>query len=229
MFKLLKTDTRTRARLGRLTTAHGPVDTPVYMPVGTQASVKALDPRELREMGTQIILGNTYHLNIRPGLDIIRAAGGLHRFINWPAAILTDSGGFQVFSLATIRKIQEETGTEINVEDDGTVEIAAVRSENSSRAIQWIESLTREVEVGALYLGKVTRIMGFGAFVEILPGKEGLVRIGELADYHVPTVEDVVQVGDEIMVVVIEIDRQGRVNLSRKAAMQRHLAKAGEA
>ncbi len=128
---------------------------------------------------------------------------------------------------ATIRKIQEETGTEINVEDDGTVEIAAVNSENSSRAIQWIESLTREVEVGGLYLGKVTRIMGFGAFVEILPGKEGLVRIGELADYHVPTVEDVVQVGDEIMVVVIEIDRQGRVNLSRKAAMQRHLAREG--
>ncbi|HKZ91561.1 MAG TPA: polyribonucleotide nucleotidyltransferase [Candidatus Limnocylindrales bacterium] len=130
---------------------------------------------------------------------------------------------------ATIRKIQEETGTEINVEDDGSVEIAAVNSENSSRAIQWIESLTREVEVGGLYLGRVTRIMGFGAFVEILPGKEGLVRIGELADYHVPTVEDVVQIGDEIMVVVIEIDRQGRVNLSRKAAMQRHLARAGEA
>ncbi|CAN5604465.1 hypothetical protein BH23CHL6_BH23CHL6_02100 [soil metagenome] len=126
---------------------------------------------------------------------------------------------------ATIRKIQEETDTEINVEDDGTVEIAAINSENSRKAIQWIESLTREVEVGSLYLGKVTRIMGFGAFVEILPGKEGLVRIGELADYHVPTVEDVVSVGDEIMVVVLEIDRQGRVNLSRKAAMQRHLAK----
>ena len=124
-----------------------------------------------------------------------------------------------------IRKIQEETGTEINVEDDGTVEIAAVSAENSRKAIQWIESLTREVEVGALYLGKVTRIMGFGAFVEILPGKEGLVRIGELADYHVPTVEDVVSVGDEVMVVVMEVDRQGRVNLSRKAAMQRHLAK----
>ncbi len=124
-----------------------------------------------------------------------------------------------------IRKIQEETGTEINVEDDGTVEIAAISGENSRRAIQWIESLTREVEIGSLYLGKVTRIMGFGAFVEILPGKEGLVRIGELADYHVPSVEDVVSVGDEVMVVVTEIDRQGRVNLSRKAAMQRHLAK----
>jgi polyribonucleotide nucleotidyltransferase len=124
-----------------------------------------------------------------------------------------------------IRKIQEETQTEINVEDDGTVEIAAVSGENSRKAIQWIESLTREVEIGALYLGKVTRIMSFGAFVEILPGKEGLVRIGELADYHVPTVEDVVSVGDEVMVVVIEVDRQGRINLSRKAAMQRHLAK----
>jgi DNA polymerase III epsilon subunit family exonuclease len=130
---------------------------------------------------------------------------------------------------ATIRKIQEETGTEINVEDDGSVEIAAVDSDRSAKAVAWIESLTKEVEVGGLYLGKVTRIMGFGAFVEIMPGKEGLVRIGELADYHVPTVEDVVQVGDEIMVVVIEIDRQGRVNLSRKAAMQRHQAKEGEA
>jgi DNA polymerase III epsilon subunit family exonuclease len=127
---------------------------------------------------------------------------------------------------ATIRKIQEDTGTEINVEDDGTVEIAAVNADNSRAAIQMIEGLTREVEVGSLYLGRVTRIMGFGAFVEILPGKEGLVRIGELADYHVPTVEDVVSVGDEIMVVVTEIDRQGRVNLSRKAAMQRHLAKS---
>jgi polyribonucleotide nucleotidyltransferase len=123
-----------------------------------------------------------------------------------------------------IRKIQEETGTEINVEDDGSVEVAAVNGDNARKAIQWIESLTREVEVGALYLGKVTRIMGFGAFVEIMPGKEGLVRIGELADYHVPSVEDVVSVGDEVMVVVIEIDRQGRINLSRKAAMQRHLA-----
>jgi DNA polymerase III epsilon subunit family exonuclease len=126
---------------------------------------------------------------------------------------------------SVIRKIQEETGTEINVEDDGTVQVAAVSGDSSRKAIQWIESLTREVEVGGLYLGKVTRIMGFGCFVEILPGKEGLIRIGELADYHVPSVEDVVSVGDEVMVVVVEIDRQGRVNLSRKAAMQRHLAR----
>ncbi len=124
-----------------------------------------------------------------------------------------------------IRKIQEDTGTEINVEDDGSVEISAVNGENLRRAIQTIEGLTRDVEVGAIYLGKVTRIMSFGAFVEILPGKEGLVRIGELADYHVPSVEDVVSIGDEVMVMVTEIDRQGRINLSRKAAMQRHLAR----
>jgi len=119
MFELLKTDSRTKARLGRLTTAHGIVDTPVFMPVGTQASVKALDPRELVEMGTQIILGNTYHLNIRPGLDIIRAAGGLHRFMNWELPILTDSGGFQVFSLAKIRKIKPH-GVEFRSHLDGS-------------------------------------------------------------------------------------------------------------
>jgi queuine tRNA-ribosyltransferase len=107
MFELLQTDPRSRARLGRLTTAHGVIDTPEFMPVGTQGSVKALDPRELVDMGTQIILGNTYHLFLRPGLDIIRAAGGLHQFINWPAPMLTDSGGFQVFSLARIREVQE--------------------------------------------------------------------------------------------------------------------------
>ncbi len=120
MFELLKTDNSSRARLGRLTTAHGVVDTPVFMSVGTQGSVKALDPRELREAGTQIILGNTYHLNIRPGLEIIRAAGGLHRFINWDAPILTDSGGFQVFSLASIRKIQMH-GVEFRSHLDGSL------------------------------------------------------------------------------------------------------------
>jgi queuine tRNA-ribosyltransferase len=120
MFDLLKTDAQTKARLGKLATARGVVDTPVFMPVGTQASVKALDPRELLEMGTQIILGNTYHLNIRPGLDIIRAAGGLHKFMNWEKPILTDSGGFQVFSLAKIRKIKAH-GVEFRSHLDGSL------------------------------------------------------------------------------------------------------------
>jgi queuine tRNA-ribosyltransferase len=119
MFELLTTDSQSKARLGRLTTAHGVVDTPVFMPVGTQASVKALDPRELLEMGTQIILGNTYHLSIRPGLEIIEAAGGLHRFMNWNLPILTDSGGFQVFSLAKIRKIRSH-GVEFRSHLDGS-------------------------------------------------------------------------------------------------------------
>jgi queuine tRNA-ribosyltransferase len=120
MFEVLQTDPHSRARLGRLTTAHGVVDTPVFMPVGTQASVKALDPRELEEIGTQILLGNTYHLSLRPGLEIIRAAGGLHRFMNWSRPILTDSGGFQVFSLAKIRRIQPH-GVEFRSHLDGSL------------------------------------------------------------------------------------------------------------
>jgi DNA polymerase III epsilon subunit family exonuclease len=128
-----------------------------------------------------------------------------------------------------IRQITAETGTQINVEDDGTIQIAATSGEAAEKAIRWIEGLTRDVEVGREYLGKVTRIMNFGAFVEILPGKEGLVHISQLADYRVPRVEDVVSIGDELMVVVTEIDRMGRINLSRRAAMERHMAKAGAA
>lgn len=119
MFELLKTDPGSKARLGRLTTPRGVIDTPAYMPVGTQATVKALDPRELVEMGAQIILGNTYHLYIRPGLDILRVAGGLHRFMAWPHPILTDSGGFQVFSLAKIRKVRAH-GVEFRSHVDGS-------------------------------------------------------------------------------------------------------------
>ena len=120
VFELLKTDSQSKARLGRLHLVRGIVETPVFMPVGTQASVKALDPRELIEMGTQIILGNTYHLSIRPGLEIIRAAGGLHKFMNWSKPILTDSGGFQVFSLAKIRKIKAH-GVEFRSHLDGSL------------------------------------------------------------------------------------------------------------
>jgi polyribonucleotide nucleotidyltransferase len=126
-----------------------------------------------------------------------------------------------------IRQITAETGTQINVEDDGTIQIAAVSGEAGEKAVRWIEGLTRDVEVGKEYLGKVTRIMNFGAFVEILPGKEGLVHISQLADYRVARVEDVVAIGDELMVVVTEIDRMGRVNLSRRAAMERHMPRSG--
>jgi DNA polymerase III epsilon subunit family exonuclease len=127
-----------------------------------------------------------------------------------------------------IRQITAETGTEINVEDDGTIQIAATSGDAAQHAIRWIEGLTKDVEVGKEYLGKVTRLMNFGAFVEILPGKEGLVHISQLADYRVPRVEDVVSIGDELMVVVTEIDRMGRINLSRRAAMERHMSRSGE-
>ncbi|HHW14657.1 MAG TPA: polyribonucleotide nucleotidyltransferase, partial [Firmicutes bacterium] len=120
----------------------------------------------------------------------------------------------------TIRKIIAETGTEIDVEDDGTIYIASPDLEAANRAAKIIEALTKEVEVGEIYQGRVTRIMDFGAFVEIAPGKEGLVRIGQLADHRVNKVEDVVKVGDEITVKVIEIDQRGRVNLSRREALK---------
>jgi queuine tRNA-ribosyltransferase len=107
-FQLLKTDTATSARRGRLQTLHGVVETPVFMPVGTQGTVKAVTPVHLREIGAQIILGNTYHLNLRPGSELIRDLGGLHRFMGWDRPILTDSGGFQVFSLARLRDIRDD-------------------------------------------------------------------------------------------------------------------------
>ncbi|MGN0846212.1 MAG: tRNA guanosine(34) transglycosylase Tgt [Kiritimatiellia bacterium] len=105
VFEIHTKDARSRARTGVLWTAHGPVETPVFMPVGTQGTVKALEPRDLHENGAQIILGNTYHLNLRPGMDVMANAGGLHAFMNWEKPILTDSGGFQVFSLAKMRKL----------------------------------------------------------------------------------------------------------------------------
>jgi len=108
MFTLHKTDPHSQARSGSLMTPHGVIQTPVFMPVGTQGSVKAIHPDELRALDAQIILGNTYHLAVRPGMETMRAAGGLHKFANWNGPILTDSGGFQVFSLGKIRKIKEE-------------------------------------------------------------------------------------------------------------------------
>lgn len=108
-FELLKTDDKTQARAGLLQTAHGQIETPIFMPVGTVGSVKGLTVRDLRqEVGVQIILGNTYHLYLRPGTEILEKAGGLHKFNGWDGPILTDSGGFQVFSLTGIRKLTEE-------------------------------------------------------------------------------------------------------------------------
>src|SRR5262245_7123622 len=107
-FTVVKKDTTTNARVGRLVTAHGVVETPCFIPVGTQGTVKAMLPRDLREIGCQILLGNTYHLYLRPGHELIRQFGGLHRFMAWDGPILSDSGGYQVFSLAAMRKVTDE-------------------------------------------------------------------------------------------------------------------------
>src|SRR3984893_10181163 len=119
MFELITSNLSSRARRGRLATAHGEIDTPAFIPVGTQGSVKAVSPRELRELKAQIILCNTYHLFVRPGINVIKHFSGLHRFMNWHDPILTDSGGYQIFSLAKLRKITEE-GVHFQNHVDGT-------------------------------------------------------------------------------------------------------------
>ncbi|MFH0738491.1 MAG: tRNA guanosine(34) transglycosylase Tgt [Candidatus Omnitrophota bacterium] len=118
MFELIYQDKKTQARTGKITTSHGIIQTPAFMPVGTQATVKALSPRQLDECGTEVILANTYHLFLRPGMEIIKKAGGLHNFMSWNKPILTDSGGYQIFSLALLRKISDE-GVEFQSHIDG--------------------------------------------------------------------------------------------------------------
>lgn len=118
-YELIKESSQCKARLGKITTPHGEIETPVFMPVGTRATVKAMTPEEIENIGAKIILGNTYHLYLKPGHDIVKEAGGLHKFMNWNGPILTDSGGFQVFSLGDLRKIKEE-GVEFRSHIDGS-------------------------------------------------------------------------------------------------------------
>src|SRR5688572_10311386 len=135
-FELLCTDGA--ARLGRLTLAHGTVETPAFMPVGTYGSVKAMTPEELEQLGAQIVLGNTFHLMLRPGPQIVGAHGGLHGFMHWQRPLLTDSGGFQVFSLRSLRKITEEgvrfrspiDGSEVRLTPEDSMDVQlALRSD----------------------------------------------------------------------------------------------------
>jgi len=118
-FELLKESEECKARLGKIHTNHGDIETPIFMPVGTKATVKAMTPEELKDIEAQIILSNTYHLYLRPGHELVKEAGGLHKFMNWDRPILTDSGGFQVFSLGNLRKINEE-GVEFRSHVDGS-------------------------------------------------------------------------------------------------------------
>ncbi len=183
--------------------------------------VKGIDRAILKQAlaqareGRLFILGKMLEVISEPSKELSPYAPRIIRFSIDPDRIrdVIGPGG------KIIRKIVEETGAEIDIEDDGRVFIAAVDAGAGEKAQQIIKRLTSDVEVGAVYMGKVTRLMNFGAFVEVLPGKEGLVHISQLAKERVAKVEDVVNVGDEIMVKVIEIDKQGRVNLSRKAVL----------
>jgi queuine tRNA-ribosyltransferase len=138
-FTVIKKDSATKARLGRLVTAHGAVETPCFMPVGTQGTVKAVLPRDLKEMGCQILLGNTYHLYLRPGHELIRKMGGLHKFMGWDGPILTDSGGYQVFSLGAMRKITDD-GALFQSHLDGTSHLLT-----PERAVEIQEALGSDI------------------------------------------------------------------------------------
>ena len=153
-FKLLKTDTSglSHARRGRLTLNHGVIETPIFMPVGTYGSVKAMDPIELKTVGSQIILGNTFHLWLRPGTEVLNKFGGLHGFMGWNGPILTDSGGFQVFSLGAMRKITEE-GVKFSSPIDGSklflspeVSMQIQRALNSDIVMQFDECTPYEID-----------------------------------------------------------------------------------
>lgn len=148
--------------------------------------------------------------------ELSRYAPKMHKITIDPGKIgsVIGSGG------RVIKSIIDETKVTIDIENNGTVVIGSTSEEAAQKAIRIIQGLTQEVEVGGIYTGKVTRLLNFGAMVEILPGKEGLVHISELANYHISKVQDVVKVGDEIMVKVIEIDRLGRINLSRRAVFE---------
>ncbi len=140
-FELIKKDKLTDARLGRITTNHGIVDTPAFMPVGTQGTVKSLRPEEIKNCGAQIILGNTYHLYLRPGHETVRRLGGLHSFMNWPGPILTDSGGFQVYSLGALRKIGPD-GVLFRSHIDGSRHFL-----NPQKAIEIQEALGSDIQM----------------------------------------------------------------------------------
>lgn len=180
--------------------------------IGKDILEKALEQARL---GRLYILGRMLEAISEPRPELSPYAPKIIRMLVDPDKIreIIGPGG------RTINKIISETGVKIDIEDDGRVFIAAPDKESGEKAVKIIEALTKEVEVGEIYLGKVLRITGFGAFVEIAPGKEGMIHISKLAHKRVEKVEDVVKIGDEVLVKVIEIDKQGRINLSRKDAL----------
>ncbi|OGX00790.1 MAG: tRNA guanosine(34) transglycosylase Tgt [Omnitrophica bacterium RIFCSPLOWO2_02_FULL_45_16] len=213
MFKLIRKDKNSKARIGKLITAHGEINTPVFMPVGTQGTVKAISNDELNDCGVEIILGNAYHLFLRPGLDIIKSAGGLHKFIGWQKPILTDSGGYQVFSLAVLRKINEK-GVEFSSHIDGAkhfitpekvIEIQEVLGSDIMMAFDecvhypaardYVEqslALTTKWAKGSQDYFRKTRNAARGAQKELL---FGIVQGGAYLDLRKKAVEQLLEIG----------------------------------
>ncbi len=203
MFTLLQTDPSSKARRGRLLSQHGTIETPIFMPVGTQGSVKSVSPKELREVGAQIILGNTYHLFVRPGMDVMRHFGGLHRFMNWDGPILTDSGGFQVFSLAKLRKITEE-GVHFQNHLDGSpmflgpreaMEIQATLGSDICMLFDECPPYPCEHQYAAKSLALTLRWAARCKEVETPGLKFGIVQGSSFADLRRESAEALVQIG----------------------------------
>jgi len=138
-FRVIKACPQTGGRAGELVTAHGIAPTPVFVPVGSQATIKTLDPADLKSLGVSMVLGNTYHLYLRPGIEVIKSLGGLHRFMGWPGPLLTDSGGYQIFSLAPLREVNED-GVRFRSHIDGSEHFLT-----PERAIQWQEELGTDI------------------------------------------------------------------------------------
>jgi len=204
-FRLLAEDAGSQARAGLLQTAHGAIETPVFMPVGTQGTVKTLEPRDLHELQVQILLGNTYHLLLRPGAEIISTCGGLHRFMGWDGPILTDSGGFQVFSLAKLRRIREN-GVEFNSHIDGArcflgpVESMAMqRVLGSDIAMTFDECIPYPAtpEYACQSVAKTLRWAVLCAEQARAPGQLvfGIVQGGEYSDLRVRCAAELVAIG----------------------------------
>ncbi|MFO7822065.1 MAG: tRNA guanosine(34) transglycosylase Tgt [Lentisphaeria bacterium] len=204
-FKLQKYDSSTEARAGLVQTVHGEIETPVFMPVGTQATVKAMTPHEVAELGGRIILGNTYHLNLRPGTEIIRQAGGLHKFMAWPHSILTDSGGYQVFSLSKLRKITPE-GVHFQSHIDGSAlflgprEAMRIQRELGPDIAMVFDECTPypcEYDQAAESLELTTKWAGVCREQQRLPGQQvfGIVQGGMYSDLRRQSAEALVDLG----------------------------------
>jgi queuine tRNA-ribosyltransferase len=201
----LHADSRSAARVGKLSTAHGVVDTPVFMPVGTQASVKAMSPLEMEQLDARIILGNTYHLNIRPGMEVIEACGGLHKFMGWNRPILTDSGGFQVFSLSGLRKIRDD-GVEFNSHVDGSrvflgpVEAMAIQRVLGSDIAMVFDECAPHACTHDYACQSVNKTLAWAAICAEQPRPEGqlvfgIVQGGEFSDLRLRCARELVAIG----------------------------------